>query len=62
MVLIIDEEEVTMADLIEAMGHIQTLLVDPKINPRRKVLLLSSLDDLLDAKLEMIALDKVIPQ
>jgi hypothetical protein len=55
---IIVEDEVSLADLDEAMIHIHKLLLDPKTNARRRALLLSSLDDLLDAKLEMAALDK----
>jgi len=47
------EEEVTIEELDEAMQHIQLLLADPRLVPRRKILLLSSLDDLLDARLEM---------
>jgi len=47
------EEEVTIEELDEAMQHIQTLLADPRLIPRRKLILLSSLDDLLDARLEM---------
>jgi hypothetical protein len=48
------EEEVTIEELDEAMQHIQTLLADPRLIPRRKLILLSSLDDLLDARLEMV--------
>jgi len=47
------EEEVTIEDLDEAMQHLQTLLADPRLIPRRRNFLLSSLDDLLDARLEM---------
>jgi hypothetical protein len=47
------EEEVTIEDLDEAMQHLQTLLADPRLIPRRRNILLSSLDDLLDARLEM---------
>ena len=46
-------EEVTVADIDEAMKHIQLLLSDSRINPKRRNLLLSSLDDLLDARLEL---------
>ena len=48
------EEEVTIEELDEAMQHIQTLLADPRLIPRRKLILLSSLDDLLDARLQMV--------
>ena len=53
------EEEVTVEELDEAMLHIQTLLADPRLIPRRKLILLSSLDDLLDARLEMAAKPKL---
>ena len=46
-------EEVTIAEIDEAMQHIQLLLSDTRLNPRRRNLLLSSLDDLLDARLEL---------
>ena len=54
------EEEVTIEELDEAMQHIQTLLADPRLIPRRKLILLSSLDDLLDARLEMVEKAKKI--
>jgi hypothetical protein len=47
------EEEVTIEELDEAMLNIQTLLADPRLIPRRKLILLSCLDDLLDARLDM---------
>ena len=46
-------EEVTLADIDEAMKHIQLLLADTRIAPRRRNILLESLDDLLDARLEL---------
>jgi hypothetical protein len=46
-------EEVTLADIDEAMKHIQLLLADSRLAPRRRNVLLESLDDLLDARLEL---------
>jgi hypothetical protein len=46
-------EEVTLADIDEAMKHIQLLLADTRLAPRRRNILLESLDDLLDARLEL---------
>ena len=53
------EEEVTVEELDEAMLHIQTLLADPLLITRRKLILISSLYDLLDARLEMAAKPKL---
>ena len=50
---IVVTEEVTLADIDEAMKHIQLLLADTRIAPRRRNILLESLDDLLDARLEL---------
>jgi hypothetical protein len=46
-------EIVSVEELDEAMKHIQKLLIDSRLTPRRRNLLLSSLDDLLDARLEI---------
>jgi hypothetical protein len=46
-------EEVTVEDLDEAMKHIQLLLVDDRLKPSRRNLLLSTLDDLLDERLKL---------
>jgi hypothetical protein len=46
-------EIVSVEELDEAMKHIQQLLIDSRLTPRRRNLLLSSLDDLLDARLEI---------
>ena len=51
MSLVITEEE-TVEDIDEAMKHVQILLADPKLNPRRRLILLGTLDDLLDVRLE----------
>lgn len=50
-VLVTGEEN--LDDIDEVLRHIQTLLADKKINPRRKQLLLSELDSLLDSRLEI---------
>jgi hypothetical protein len=50
---IVVTEKVSVEEIDEAMRHVQSLLVDPKLAPRRRNLLLSSLDDLLDARLEL---------
>jgi hypothetical protein len=46
-------EKVTVEELDEAMRYIQKLLLDSKLTPRRRNILLTSLDDLLDARLEI---------
>jgi hypothetical protein len=46
-------EEVTVEDLDEAMKHIQLLLVDDRLKPQRRNLLLETLDDLLDERLKL---------
>lgn len=47
------EEEITVADIDEAIFHINNLLkeeVGHRLTPRRKQLLTESIDDLLDAR------------
>jgi hypothetical protein len=46
-------EEVTVAELDEAMKHIQLLLADPRLKHSRRNLLLETLDDLLDERLKL---------
>lgn len=46
-------EEVTVAEIDEAMRHIQVLLADDRLKPSRRNLLLSTLDDLLDERLKL---------
>jgi hypothetical protein len=50
---IVVTEEATLAEIDEAMAHIQLLLSDNRLAPRRRNLLLSSLDDLLDARFDL---------
>ena len=52
MTIVVDEE-VTLADIDEALRHIQVLLDDSRLTPRRRINLLGFLDDLLDARLEL---------
>lgn len=46
-------EEVTVAEIDEAMRHIQVLLADDRLKPSRRNLLLGTLDDLLDERLKL---------
>jgi hypothetical protein len=50
---IVIPEKVSLEDLDEAMRHIQSMLALPGIERNRRNLLLTSLDDLLDARLEI---------
>jgi hypothetical protein len=50
---IVITEEASVTDIDEAMRHIQNMLAEPGIEKNRRNLLLSSLDDLLDARLEI---------
>lgn len=50
------EPEVTIQDIDEAIFHIRNLMRDEygnRITPRRKALLSASIDDLLDARLQI---------
>jgi len=53
---IVITEEVNVKDIDEAMAHIQTMLAVPGIEKNRRNFLLESLDDLLDARLEITTL------
>jgi hypothetical protein len=53
---IVITEEVNVKDIDEAMAHIQTMLAVPGIEKNRRNFLLESLDDLLDARLEITKL------
>jgi hypothetical protein len=50
---IVIPELVSLEDLDEAMSHIQSMLALPGMERERRNLLLTSLDDLLDARLEI---------
>jgi hypothetical protein len=50
---IVITEEASVTDIDEAMRHIQNMLAEPGIEKNRRNILLSSLDDLLDARLEI---------
>lgn len=52
MSVVVTGEE-TVEEIDEVLRHIQTLLADPRINPRRKMILLGELDGLLDSRLEL---------
>ena len=49
----LNTEEASVSDIDEAMRHIQSMLATPGIEKTRRNLLLESLDDLLDARLEI---------
>jgi hypothetical protein len=50
---IVITEEASVSDIDEAMRHIQNMLAEPGIEKNRRNILLESLDDLLDARLEI---------
>jgi len=50
---IVIPELVSLEDLDEAMSHVQNMLALPGIERERRNILLSALDDLLDARLEI---------
>ena len=50
---IVIPEIVSLEELDEAMRHIQSMLALPGIERERRNILLTSLDDLLDARLEI---------
>jgi len=45
--------EASVKDIDEAMSHIKTMLAESGMDKSRRNILLSSLDDLLDARLEI---------
>lgn len=54
--MIVIEGEVTVAEIDEALGNIRDMLVDRygnRLSHQKKQLLLSSIDDLLDARLNL---------
>ena len=54
--MIVIDGEVTVAEIDEALGNIREMLVDKygnRVNHQKKELLLSSIDDLLDARLNL---------
>ena len=57
---IVITEEASVTDIDEAMRHIQSMLAVPGIEKNRRNLLLSSLDDLLDARLEITQLQEFL--
>jgi hypothetical protein len=50
---IVIPELVSLEDLDEAMSHVQNMLALPGMERERRNILLSALDDLLDARLEI---------
>ena len=55
-VMVVIEGDVTVAEIDEALGNIREMLVDGygnRISNQKKQLLLSSIDDLLDARLNL---------
>jgi len=57
---IVITEEASVTDIDEAMRHIQNMLAEPGIEKNRRNILLSSLDDLLDARLEITQLQEFL--
>ena len=57
---IVITEEASVKDIDEAMRHIQSMLAEPGMTKERRNLLLSSLDDLLDARLEITQLQEFL--
>jgi hypothetical protein len=53
---IVITEEANVSDIDEAMAHVQKMLAEPDIEINRRNFLLESLDDLLDARLEITRL------
>jgi hypothetical protein len=54
--MIVIEGEVTVAEIDEALGNIRDMLIDRygnRLSHQKKQLLLSSIDDLLDARLNL---------
>lgn len=52
MSVVVTGEE-TVEEIDEVLRHLQLLLADPKLSPRRKNILLSQLDNLLDSRLQI---------
>jgi hypothetical protein len=57
---IVITEEASVSDIDEAMRHIQSMLAEPGIEKNRRNILLGSLDDLLDARLEITQLQEFL--
>jgi hypothetical protein len=56
--MIIDKEEITLADIDEAISHLAGMLKDKygnKLTHQRKAFLMGELDSLLDARLEALS-------
>ena len=54
--MIVIDGEVTVAEIDEALGNIREMLIDKygnRVSHQKKELLLSSIDDLLDARLNL---------
>jgi hypothetical protein len=45
-----EEQEPNLSEIDLMLGHMSELLKDPKLNPRRRLLILGSIDDLLDIR------------
>lgn len=56
----LNTEEASVSDIDEAMRHIQSMLAIPGIEKTRRNLLLESLDDLLDARLEITHAEEIL--
>jgi hypothetical protein len=57
---IVITEEASVSDIDEAMRHIQNMLAEPGMEKNRRNILLESLDDLLDARLEITQLQEFL--
>ena len=56
--MIIERDEITLADIDEAIAHLATMLKDRygnRLTHQRKAFLMGELDSLLDARLEAIS-------
>ena len=58
----LNTEEASVTDIDEAMRHIQSMLAVPGIEKTRRNILLESLDDLLDARLEITHSEQTLLQ
>ena len=55
--MIIDRDEITLADIDECISHLSIMLKDQygnRLTHQRKAFLMSELDNLLDARLEAV--------
>lgn len=58
----LNTDEASVKDIDEAMCHIQSMLAVPGIEKTRRNILMESLDDLLDARLEITQMEQYLLQ